>query len=133
MKHHFAAFLLSASIAATPALADLSAFHNATKVSQVKKLGAQQITGESIRKIVSGRTLKHPDWTWTFKRNGSVSSTATDKSWTVGGTWEIVGNQLCRTNPEKEQVLCSDVYLLERSLKFTEKNNRTLAGWYASY
>jgi len=122
-----------AVMAGTMVSADAAGVRGATKVSAVKKMGAQQIAGTSIQKIVSGRTLDHEGWTWTFKPDGTQSSKAKDGSWKTTGTWRIDGNQICRTNSETQKEKCSDVYVLGRDLKFTEGNKRTLANWYAAY
>lgn len=116
---------------AQPAVAN-ETFQNATTVAEAKRAGGQQITGESIRRIVTNRTVNSPKFSWTFKANGRQSSKAHNSSWKSSGTWEIRGHQLCRTDDGMER--CSDVYILNRDLKFTETGSKTkLSPWFVSY
>lgn len=110
---------------------DREAFKQSLTVAAAKKAGGQQINGASILKIVNNKTLKHPEWTWSFKSDGTQSSIANDKSWTTTGTWEIKGDQLCRTSSAGKKK-CSDVYFLGRDLKFSTSKTK-LDDWYASY
>ncbi len=108
-------------------------FQEATKVSQLSALGGKQMDGASISRIVSGNTLKHSAWTWTFNKDGTQSSAANDGSWEDKGTWSVKGNELCRKSdvsgkPER----CSKVYFLGRDLRFSE-GNKNLHDWWVSY
>jgi hypothetical protein len=123
--------LAIASIPIAAQAGDSEAFKQSKTVAAAKKAGGQQISGASILKIVNNKTLKHPKWTWTFKSDGTQSSVAKDKSWTTNGTWEVKGNQLCRTSSEGIKK-CSNVYYLDRDLKFSTSKTK-LNDWYASY
>ncbi|MEM6311012.1 MAG: hypothetical protein AAF754_13295 [Pseudomonadota bacterium] len=117
----------------TASLAQTDEFRKATKVAQIKKMGAQQISGDSIRKIVSGRTLDHPGWTWIFKADGTQTSADKKGQWNTSGTWRIDGNLLCRKSDQTGKEKCSDVYFLGRDLKFTLGGKRNLEEWFATY
>ncbi|WP_420860303.1 hypothetical protein [Algirhabdus cladophorae] len=110
-------------------------FQSSTSVSQIAKMGAKQMAGTSIQKIFAGRTLKNPNWTWTFKKNGVQSSKANDGAWTDKGTWEVKGNEFCRQSEmSKGKEMCSKVYVLGRDLKFSDHQNaKKLKDWYISY
>ncbi|WP_170412825.1 hypothetical protein [Ruegeria arenilitoris] len=129
-----AAMALIATLFSGAAIADTAKdFLTATKVSQIKDMGAQQMDGASIEKIVSGKTLKSSNWTWTFEKDGKQSSTANDGSWTDKGTWSVKGNELCResdTSGKGER--CSKVYFMGRDLRFTD-GKRNLHDWWVSY
>ena len=123
-----------ATLFSAVAFADTSTeFLTATKVSQIKEMGAQQMDGASIERIVSGKTLKSSNWTWTFEKDGKQHSAANDGSWQDKGTWSVKNNELCRQSqtsggPER----CSKVYFLGRDLRFTE-GKKNLHDWWVSY
>lgn len=109
------------------------AFLSATKVSEIKDMGAKQMDGASITRLFTGKTLKSSNWTWTFEGNGTQFSSANDGSWEDKGTWSVKGNELCRqsqTSGGAER--CSKVYFLGRDLRFTE-GKRDLHDWWVSY
>ncbi|WP_170414753.1 hypothetical protein [Ruegeria atlantica] len=130
----FAAITLVASQLAGGALGDSSKeYLTATKVSQIKEMGAKQMDGASIQKIVSGKTLNSSNWTWTFEKDGKQFSSANDGSWEDKGTWSVKGNELCReSDTSGKGELCSKVYFLGRDLRFSE-GKRDLHDWWVSY
>lgn len=121
--------------AAAPAVADQAAFRTADTVREIQALGAKQVAGQSLQHLLSGRSFDHPEWTWDIRANNTHFSRAKDNSWTDEGTWEIVGNQYCRSSQATQgRTLCSDVYVLGRDLRFTEdRRPRRLLDWYVSY
>jgi len=138
MKHQtisaLSAVVLCLGVAGA-AIADQAAFRSAETVREIRALGAQQMAGQSIQQVLSGRTFDNPDWTWRVRANGTHASAAKDGSWTDEGTWSVVGNQYCRSSGATEgRTICSDVYFLGRDLRFSQDANpRRLLNWFVSY
>ncbi len=138
LKHIALRVFLSFSVilgVLSAAHADQAAFRSAETVREIKALGAQQMTGQSIERILSGRKFENSEWTWEIRSNGTHFSRAKDNSWTDEGPWEIVGNQYCRSGTSTGgKTICSDVYFLGRDLRFTEdRRPRRLLDWFVSY